>query len=127
MLQLALISGSAEIRPWKKSNVRTNAMWNGVLRVVPFEIHFLTCYLFDHDKISMSNANIDVLYAGSLSLSFPSIFTFYKWCVTKVAHCICIPSSDNLFKQFGPRSGLTEYPAWSGSKLYDTDGFPYFY
>ena len=24
-------------------------------------------------------------------MSFPSNFTFYKWCVTKVAHCIVSP------------------------------------
>ena len=59
---------------------------------MPFKIHFLTCYSSDHDKISMANANIDVLYAGSLRITvayvFPSNFTFNKWCVTKVAHCI---------------------------------------
>ena len=40
----------------------------------------------------MANANIDALYAGSLRLKvsylFLNNFTFYKWCVTKVAHCI---------------------------------------
>ena len=40
----------------------------------------------------MANANIDALYAGSLEINvayvFPSNFTFYKWCVTKVAHCM---------------------------------------
>ena len=64
-------------------------MWNGVLKVVPFKIHFLTFYSSDHDKISMANANID---DGSLRITvayvFPSNFTFYKWCVTKVAHYI---------------------------------------
>ena len=39
----------------------------------------------------MANATIDALYAGSLRLkcpiSFLNIFTFYKWCITKVAHC----------------------------------------
>ena len=29
-------------------------------------------------------------------------------------------SADNFCKQFGPRSGLTESWAWSGSKLVDT-------
>ena len=42
--------------------------------------------------MSMANAIIVALYAGSLRLkypiSFPSNFTFYKWCVTKIAHCI---------------------------------------
>ena len=42
----------------------------------------------------MANANIDALYVGSLRIEishfFPSNFTFYKWCVTNVAHCIWI-------------------------------------
>ena len=46
----------------------------------------------DHDKISMANVNINALYAGSLRINvayvFLSYFTFNKWCVTKVAHCI---------------------------------------
>ena len=58
-------------------------MGNGVLRVVPFKIHFLTCLSSDHNKITMGNANIDALNAGSLrikkNISFPSYFTFYKW------------------------------------------------
>ena len=69
-------------------------MCNGVLRVVPFKIHFLTCYSYDLDKSSMANANIDALNAGSLRITvayvFLSNFTFYKWCVTKVAHCSLI-------------------------------------
>ena len=40
----------------------------------------------------MANANIDALHAGSLKIKisffFPKKITFYKWCVTKVAHCI---------------------------------------
>ena len=38
----------------------------------------------------MGNANIDALYAGSLRLKISYFFSkkFYKWCVTKVAHCI---------------------------------------
>ena len=40
----------------------------------------------------MANSNIDALYVGSLRIkyhiSFLSNFTFYKWCVTKVAHCM---------------------------------------
>ena len=54
-------------------------------------IYFLTCFSSDHNKISMTNANINVLYAGSLRIkkhmSFPSNFTSYKWCTTKVPHC----------------------------------------
>ena len=46
----------------------------------------------DCNKTSLAHANIDALYAGSLRLKisflFPSNFTFYKWCVTKKAHCI---------------------------------------
>ena len=42
----------------------------------------------------MGNANIDALYAGGLRIkyhiTFLSNFTFYRWCVTKVAHCSCI-------------------------------------
>ena len=43
----------------------------------------------------MANANIEALYVGSLRIkknhiSFPSNLTFYKWCVTKVAHCTCM-------------------------------------
>ena len=50
----------------------------------------------------MANATIDALYAGSLRLKisyfFFNNFSFYKWCVTKVAHCtadtmICYPNS----------------------------------
>ena len=33
--------------------------------------------------------------------------------------CLLVSSADNLCKQFGPRSGLTEHWAWSGSKLFD--------
>ena len=61
---------------------------------MPFKIHFLTCHSSDQDKISMANANIDARYAGSLGINvayvLSSNFTFYKWCVTKVAHCICV-------------------------------------
>ena len=46
----------------------------------------------------MANANIDALYVGSFKIKkyhiyFPSNFTFYKWCVTKMAHC-------NLIRMF---------------------------
>ena len=50
-------------------------MWNGVLRVVPFKIRFLTCYSFDHDKISMTNAIINALYAGSLRINVANVFS----------------------------------------------------
>ena len=40
----------------------------------------------------MANAYINALYVGSLRIkihiSFPSNFTLYKWCITKVAHCM---------------------------------------
>ena len=69
-----------------------NAMWNGVLRVVHFKINFLLRFWSDYYEISMASANIDALYVGSLKIkiyiSFPRNFTFYKWCVTKVAHCM---------------------------------------
>ena len=32
---------------------------------------------------------------------------------------LLVSSADNLCKQFGPRSGLTNCQAWSGSKLFD--------
>ena len=57
------------------SFIRNNAMRNGVLRVVPFKIHFLTCYSSDRDKISMANANIDALYAGSLRINVAYVFS----------------------------------------------------
>ena len=42
----------------------------------------------------MANANINALYTGSLRTKipyiFPSNFTFYKWCLTKVAHCMFV-------------------------------------
>ena len=47
----------------------------GVLRVVPFKINFLTCYSSDHNKISMANANIDKIYAGSLSINIAYVFS----------------------------------------------------
>ena len=61
---------------------------------MPFKIHFLTCFSSDHNQILMANANIDALYAGSLRIKIASVlfkyFTFYKWCVTKVAHCTLV-------------------------------------
>ena len=38
--------------------------------------------------------------------------------------CFLVSSADNLGKQFGLRSGTTTHRAWSGSKLFDTDGIP---
>ena len=55
--------------------IRNNAMRNGVLRVVPFKIHFLTCLSSDQDKISMTNANINSLYAGSLKIKIAYFFS----------------------------------------------------
>ena len=53
---------------------------------------FPTCFSSDHNKISMANTNIDALYAGSLRIKIAyfvsELFSFYKWCLTKVAHCI---------------------------------------
>ena len=54
--------------------IRNNAMWNGVLGVVPFKIHFLTRFSSDHNKMSMANANIDELYAGSLTIKLTYVF-----------------------------------------------------
>ena len=49
-------------------------MCDGVLRVVPFKIPFLTCYLSDNNNISMANKNIDALYAGSLRIKIAYVF-----------------------------------------------------
>ena len=38
--------------------------------------------------------------------------------------CLLMSSADNLCKQLGPRSGGQRVGAWSGSKLFDTDGIP---
>ena len=50
----------------------------------------------------MANATIDALYAGSLRLKisyfFLNNFTFYKWYLTKVAHCICYLVFHMLFQ-----------------------------
>ena len=66
-------------------------MLNGVLRVVSFKIRFPTCFSSDHNTFSMTNVNIDALYAGSLRIKIAyfvsEYFSLYKWCVTKVAHC----------------------------------------
>ena len=74
------------------SFIRNNAMWNDVLRVVPFKIYFLICFWSDHRKILMVNANINALFAGSLRIKIWYFISekspFYRWCVTKVAHCI---------------------------------------
>ena len=52
------------------------------MRVVPFKVHFLIRFRSDHNKISMTNAKIDALYAGSLRIKFQisalSNYTFYK-------------------------------------------------
>ena len=39
--------------------------------------HFLTCYSPDHNNISMANANIDALYAGSLKINIAYVFPSY--------------------------------------------------
>ena len=50
----------------------------------------------------MANANIDALYAGSLRIKIAffvsEYFSFYKWCVTKVAHCTCQVTEKYLLK-----------------------------
>ena len=37
--------------------------------VVPFKIHFLTGHSFDHNEISIADANIVALYTGRLRIS----------------------------------------------------------
>ena len=51
------------------------AMWNGVLRVVPFKIHFLIRFWSDHNEIATGNANIDAFYAGSLRIKISFFFS----------------------------------------------------
>ena len=41
-------------------------------------------------------------------------------CVWMNNSFLLVVSADNLCKQFGPRSGLTKWWAWSWSKLFDT-------
>ena len=50
-------------------------MWNGVLRVVSFKVQFLIRFWSDYNKISMVNANIDALYAGSLRIKIWYFFS----------------------------------------------------
>ena len=42
------------------------------------------------------------------------------WKNTILTLCLLVSSADSLCKQFGPRSGPTKCPAWSGSKLNGT-------
>ena len=41
---------------------------------MPFKIRFLTCFTSDHNNISLANANIDALYAGSLRIKIAYVF-----------------------------------------------------
>ena len=50
-------------------------MRNGVLRVVPFKIHFLTGYSSDHNEMSLANANILAFYADSLRIDVAYVFS----------------------------------------------------
>ena len=49
-------------------------MRNGVLRGVPFKIHFLTGYSLDHIETSMAIANIVALYAGIIRINVAYVF-----------------------------------------------------
>ena len=44
--------------------------------------------------------------------------------VTYVRQFNYLSAANNVCKQFGPRSGTTKCRAFSGSKLFDTDGIP---
>ena len=73
----------------------------------------------------MANATIDALYAGSLRLKifcfFLDNFAFYKWCVTKVAHCKSVfhhPSCVNFFFY----QHLLNH--WSRSKIFSHERSP---
>ena len=50
----------------------------------------------------MANANTDAFYVGSLKIKishfFSEKFTFYKWCVTKLALC----NNTEMFLIMGP-------------------------
>ena len=48
---------------------------NGVLRAVPFKIHFFIHFRSGHNEIVMGNANIDALYAGSLGIKISYFFS----------------------------------------------------
>ena len=39
------------------------------------KLHFLLCFSSDHNEISMANANIDVLYVGSLRIEISHLFS----------------------------------------------------
>ena len=58
---------------------------DGVLRKVPFNIHFIIHFKSDHNAISVANANIDALYAGSLRIKI-SYFIFEYFYILKVVH-----------------------------------------
>ena len=47
------------------------------LRVAPFKIHFLIHFWSHHNTISMANANINALYAGSLGIKIPYFIPEY--------------------------------------------------
>ena len=50
-------------------------MWIGVLRVLYLKIHFLIRFWSDHNKISMTIANIDALYVESLRIKISHFFS----------------------------------------------------
>ena len=74
----------------------------------------------------MANVNIDAFYAGSLRIKIAyfvsEYFSFYKWCVTKVAHCtLCMPAQGSYrqvcvkFKDFS-RTGKRRSYCFQGLK-----------
>ena len=50
-------------------------MWNDVLRVVHFKIHFLLRFWSDHYENSMANSHIAALYVGSLKIKIAHLFS----------------------------------------------------
>ena len=59
------------------------------------------------------------------TLASTSFLSEYTWIITKLAYrnltlCLLESSADNLYKQFGPRSGPIECWSWSGSKMFGT-------
>ena len=59
---------------------------------------------------------------GALRVSLESIFP--KNTPTLTLCLLVEASADNLCKQFGPWSGLKKNRAWTGSKLFDSNGIP---
>ena len=73
---------------WQKFDTEKSAVVCMQFKIMQCELAFL----YDHNQFSIDYANINVPHTGSLRIklhvSFSRNLTFYKWCVTKVAHCM---------------------------------------